>query len=387
MSILYITNILSDEAGGGEYLFWLYSKYMAMRGHRVHVIARIIEKAPHEGVVALETGPDITQRGVQHQGILGNLAYIKRGLEKVKAMYRDIDIIHSNTYMPAIIGGLSKVLYRKPHVITIHDIAAVMGVRFIYKWFREGGSSGLGAYAKALVSIAYEHILAKHIPRDLILAPSHQTKRDVEVLGGNGVEVVPNFIDTEYYNKLKSLYGVDYEPCILYIGRLVFYKNILYMLKLFKNLKDIKLVIIGGGPEYNMLRKLIPDNMKGNIEVLGNISQERKALYLSKCAATINLSYFEGFGLTILESWLFEKPVIAASIPPFTEIVENNIDGLLVDIRDKNGVLKAVETLARNRGYARKLGLNGYRKLAERYTPDIITSMLESVYARVIKGI
>ena len=357
---------------------------MAMRGHRVYVIARRIEKIPDDGVIALETGPRITHRGIQHQSIPGNLIYIKRGLGEARAVYRDVDIIHSNTYMPAIIGGLSKTLYRKPHIITIHDIASVMGVRFIYKWFKEGGSSGLGAYVKAMASIAYEHILVKRIPRDLILVPSYQTKRDVEGLGGSGVKVIPNFIDTEYYNELKNRYGVDYRPCILYIGRLVFYKNILYLLRLFKDLKDVKLVIIGNGPEYNTVKKFILDNRLGNIEVLGNVSQERKALYLSKCAATINLSYFEGFGLTILESWFFEKPVIVASIPPFTEIVEDNIDGLLVDVWDRTGILKAVETLARDQRYARRLGLNGYRKLAIGYMPDTITGMLESVYARVI---
>jgi len=61
-------------------------------------------------------------------------------------------------------------------------------------------------------------------------------------------------------------------------------------------------------------------------------SSELNALY-KLCAVYVQPSYSEGFGLTTLEAFRFDKPVIAVDAPPFNEIVRQKENGILVPVR------------------------------------------------------
>jgi len=390
MRILYLTHLFSDTAGGGEYVFWLYSKYMAKRGHEVYVVSLAkdtnLAKNFNNNITVFELMPSFKHSGVLPQSVLINAKYIVKGLQIIGKIKRDIDVIHSNIYIPAFLGGVAKILYGIPHIITLHDLGLVMGIRFLQMWFREGGSGSLSAFLKTLIGATYELTLVKTIPRDAVLVPSEETLRDIaKITETNNVYIIPHFIDEEFYGIHKAKFEIKYEPCILYVGRLTFYKNIHKVIMIFKEVinynKDAKLVIIGKGPLENILKNWIKNRgLQNNIRMLGAATQEEKMAYLAKCTATINLSIFEGFGLTILESWYFEKPPIVGNVLPLSQQVRDGVDGFVVDVHDNHKTAQLILWLLDNENVAKDVGKRGFAKLTENYTPSKVLPQLEKVY-------
>ena len=381
-------------------MFWLYAKYMARKGHSVYVtcfkydensLARLGTGASNISIIELV--PEVEHKGVLFQDFSANIKYIRNGFRILSNLYQDIDLVHSNTYVPVLLGGVIKKLFKKGHVVTIHDIGSIMGVRFLYRWFREGKNNALVSYIKALISVAYENSIVNIIPKDAIIVPSLQSKHDVDAISLNKVKVhiLPNFIDTEFYEEYKSRFKVKYEPCLLYIGRLVFYKNVHILVKSFSHVlqhrRDAKLIIIGKGPLGKLLYSYIHKcGLEKNIIMLGATTQEEKFKYLSQCSAVLNLSIFEGFGITILESWFFEKPVIVSNVPPLNELVKNSIGGYIVDLRNQRKLVELILQLLDDPKLAQKMGTKGLRKVLEYYSPKTVITQLESIYNSIISN-
>ena len=333
-------------------------------------------------------------RGVLFQQITPNLEYLGKGAKKLEELRRrDIDIIHSNTYVPPLLGSISRIKLNRPHIMTVHDVGSVMGLRFIYRWFREGGNNSFTSYLKALADIMYEYLMLTFTPKDALIVPSMQTREDIYTFLkpeqiNTKTYVVPNTIDFEIYELYKNRYRISYDPCFLYIGRLVFYKNVHMLVKAFKEVtrenNEAKLFVVGQGPLEQLLRNYIQkQNLVNRIVIYGHIDQEEKMRLLTRCLALVNLSIFEGFGIVLLESWYFEKPVIASAIPPLTEIVDNSINGILVHPRNTRELVSAMLNLLEDPVYARNLGLHGLQKVIEYYHPEHIRKYLEAIYNEV----
>ena len=396
LNLLYLTNIFSDTVGGSEYVFWLYAKYLARKDHNIYVMCFRYDKRSLPRIAAsnlniVELAPEAKHRGVLFQDLKTNLKYLRKGLQILKDLHRDIELVHSNTYIPVLLGGFIKTLYKRKHVVTIHDIGSIMGTRFLCRWFREGGNNVATSFIKSLISVAYENTLVNIVPKDTVIVPSLQSKLDVERISllKDEIYVIPNFIDTEFYGKYKSRFRVRYEPCLLYIGRLVFYKNVHMLLKTFNQVlqhrKDAKLFIIGKGPLGELLHSYVHRRgLNKNVIILNDTTQEKKCEFLSRCSAMLNLSMFEGFGITILESWYFEKPVIVSNVPPLNELVENGVNGYIVDPRGSNILAELMLRLLDDPKLAQKMGSKGLSKVLDHYSPESVVPHLESVYEAVI---
>ncbi len=105
-------------------------------------------------------------------------------------------------------------------------------------------------------------------------------------------------------------------------GRLVGYKRFDLIVKAFNRL-GWPLKIFGTGPEFNALRNMA----KGNIEFLGQISDEIKNQVLSGARAFIH-PQLEDFGITAVEAMACGRPVIAFSEGGATETIIPNETGV-----------------------------------------------------------
>ena len=67
--------------------------------------------------------------------------------------------------------------------------------------------------------------------------------------------------------------------------------------------------------------------------LFGKLSMSRLNALYKLCNVYVQPSYSEGFGLTTLEAFRFDKPVIAVDAPPFNEILRQKENGILVPVR------------------------------------------------------
>ena len=112
--------------------------------------------------------------------------------------------------------------------------------------------------------------------------------------------------------------------------------NIDLLIELAKRKRNYDIKIAGKGPLLEKYRKEIKQNQLENIELLGYVpDKEVGKFYESSDLVTVLAKYGEGFGLPIIEGYLYNKPVFASDVCAIPEIiidkeflVKNNVEDL-----------------------------------------------------------
>lgn len=118
------------------------------------------------------------------------------------------------------------------------------------------------------------------------------------------------------------------KPILLYFGQISARKGISDLIRGIEQLK-VKypkiLLLIGGFGEKSFLSNLniLIKNKKleNNIKFLGYIKDEDQVLYYNSCDAVVTASYWEGFGLPIIESYRCGKPIFVRNSTAMSELV------------------------------------------------------------------
>ena len=79
------------------------------------------------------------------------------------------------------------------------------------------------------------------------------------------------------------------------------------------------------------------------------------------------MSRWEGFGLVLPEYMLTRKPIVAANVDAIPEIIQDGVNGLLVEREDFYGAAEAVIRLRDDEGLRNYLVENGLKIVKERF--------------------
>src|SRR5918992_2562417 len=162
-------------------------------------------------------------------------------------------------------------------------------------------------------------------------------------------------------------------PRAIFIGRLVAYKGLDILLRALEQVPDLRLDIVGSGPEGPRLKTMaralaITDRVRWYGEYPDDDLPRRMADadFLVLPSVTVQ----EMFGLVVLEAMAAGRPVITTAVP--SAVREVNVPGetgLEVPLRDVPALARALETLSRNPGLRKRMGEAGRRRVLERFTP------------------
>ncbi|MEV0935897.1 glycosyltransferase family 4 protein [Streptomyces phaeochromogenes] len=118
------------------------------------------------------------------------------------------------------------------------------------------------------------------------------------------------------------------EPLFLAMGRLVEYKRIDLLLRLWERVRPVtggRLVIVGDGPERQRLEQLAGPG----VEFRGHVSETEKHRLLCAAWLLLHPSAVEGWGLVVTEAAARETPAIAFDVPGLRDSIVDGETGLL----------------------------------------------------------
>lgn len=236
-------------------------------------------------------------------------------------------------------------------------------------------------------------LMASHV--DVALADSEFNRLELEEIGYRRTEVFPLFIDFAKYQRpadpfFQRLFR-DQRVNILFVGRIVpnkgiddLIRTIFYYKKYISPL--VRLIIVGKTTSlpayYQSLIKLVDDFYLRPEEVVftGHITNEQMYALYQTADVFLSMSEHEGFGLPLVESMIFDLPVIAyeATAVPYTL----GGAGILLRTKRVDYVAELVHLVATQENLRQKI-INHQRQRLK----DLRAEGLEEKLLRVIKDL
>jgi glycosyltransferase involved in cell wall biosynthesis len=226
---------------------------------------------------------------------------------------------------------------------------------------------------------------------DRVVAISSETAREIRELVEVPVDVIP--YTTPFPGRgdaaPRALASGDGRPLtILFVGRLVELKGLAYLIEAAARLRDrvpARIVAIGIGPERERLEALARER---NIAVDFRNKVPDAELHLAFLTSDVLVlpsiidarGDTEGLGVALLDAMSYCIPVIASRVGGIPDIIDDGVSGLLVPPADPQALADAIERVAGDPAFARRLAEAGREQLRTRFSWDVITAKWDAVY-------
>ena len=296
------------------------------------------------------------------------------------ALKNDFDIIHVNWPFPLSIFGIAmKMVKNKPMIYTFYGADIVLARRN-------------GIY-KILLRLALKKA-------DKVIAISSYTKKILNEISPNmEVSVIPfgssisSVLDSNILLRRFTIKKKNKE--ILFVGRLVERKGVIYLIRAFRNVlekykKPVRLIIVGDGPERNKLeQESYILGIEKNVKFTGFVSDDILNDYYNSADVFVLPAIIdsrgdtEGLGVVLMEAILRGIPVVASNVGGIVDIVENNKTGILTDEKDVNQLANAIIELLENKKKAKYLSDKAMECLKIKFS----WSSIEKKYLKIYKSI
>lgn len=196
-------------------------------------------------------------------------------------------------------------------------------------------------------------------------------------------KIIPNGVNLNRFSPaarpLKKFQ--DGKTCLLFVGRLEERKGIFYLLealaKLQKKFPNLRLIIVGDGPQRKKVEKFIRQNLKRVILAGVVPSQKLPAYYASAqifCAPAI---FRESFGVVLLEAMATGLPIVAFANVGYKETLAGYDKRFLIPPKDTARFTHALELLIQDGNLRKKLCGWGLKKVQKFSWPKIAKKVLD----------
>ncbi|WP_346887957.1 glycosyltransferase [Clostridium sp. UBA1056] len=304
---------------------------------------------------------------------------VYKGIKKtVRNIYKDFkfDIIHAHVALPDGYGAmLLNESYNKPLFVTIHGQDMNYTVNF---------SEECKKRVMEVLDTSYKSIFV-----------SNKLKKDAmkySDLGENYV-VIPNGVDekdilVEKNDQIREEF--KNKRYILTAGNLIQTKGINYAIEAFarihKQHEDLVLVIIGQGQERENLVELARNKgIEHKVIFKGKLPHKELMQYMKECYFFILPSYKEGFGVVYIEAMAQGKVAIGCKGQGIEDVIENMVDGILVNPKDVDDLAVKMEYVINNDDSRFNMELLAKDKIITKYTWKKSAISLKEQYLEVCK--
>jgi glycosyltransferase involved in cell wall biosynthesis len=329
-----------------------------------------------------------------HEVLPSNLLY--RTLSSVwrsKWITNDLEKLNINIYhglsneIPLDIGSTDI-----KSVVTVHDI--------IFERFPEQYSRIDVEIYKRKFKYACDHA-------DKVIAISEQTKKDIMEFYKTPEEKIavcyqscnPAFGETvneKIKQQVKEKYSLP-DQYFLYVGSIIKRKNLLGICKaiyLLRNDLKIPLVVIGDGTKYKQQVKdfikqnglddqiiFLSENPLAKVASSFLKAEDFPAIY-QMAIAMIYPSFFEGFGIPVLESLWSRLPVITSNVSCLPEA--GGAGAYYVDPNSAEEITEGMKRIYNDKDLAKELKQKGWQH-AQNFTQQKCATELMKVYEDLLK--
>jgi len=173
---------------------------------------------------------------------------------------------------------------------------------------------------------------------------------------------------------------------VLFMGRIGERKGAYDIIEAAKHIKNenIKIDLYGDG-ENNKFKKLIKEqNLENIISINDWITGEQVDKAYTNAAIFILPTYREGLPNSVIEAISYGLPVISTPVDGIPEIVEDEVNGFLIQPGDYKALAEKIDLLADSKELREKMGKESYRIAKEKFDIKIILKQMRNLYDEML---
>ncbi len=363
MRILFLNSI--QMFGGGEIWMLRALRALQQRGHEVWLCCR-----PHTELAERAADAGIPVKLVRFRSdfdpwcILQLVRFMRR--HRIEVVLTNMDKELRNAGVAAKLAGVRAVIPRR-------GIDYPLKNRWRYRF-------------------AY-NVLATHV-----LANSHATKRallqNAPWLDAERIEVIHNgialdaFVQSARHSFRKEWKIPAQAPVLGFVGQLDERKGLGVLLSAFElirqRLPEARLVLAGEGPLREMIESAARERgWEENVVLAGFVDDV--AAVMQAIDVLVLPSYWEGFGIVIIEAMACGRPVITTNLSSMPEIVEDGRTGYLIPPGEAQALAEHALTLLQDRALRERMGTAGRERAAQHFSHDMMIARLEALFTRALQ--
>jgi phosphatidylinositol alpha-mannosyltransferase len=205
--------------------------------------------------------------------------------------------------------------------------------------------------------------------------------------------LIPNGVDLALFNDCVAPIErfCDGRPTVLFVGRIEKRKGLAYLIRAYSDLRqeipNVRVLVVGrmGRAGRGYLRYVKERELDG-IEFVGEVSKAELPRYYQSCDVFCAPALSgESFGMVLLEAMALGKPVVATNIDGYRQVVQNGVQGRLVEPRDSASLATALLELLHSADTRLAYGEHG-RLTARAFSWDRVSTRLLRFYEDVRQG-
>jgi glycosyltransferase involved in cell wall biosynthesis len=327
--------------------------------------------------------PKIEALGVKFNG----LPVDKKGINPradVKlfwALYRwykvqEPDIVHHFTIKPVIYGSIAARMANIPKIIN-----TVTGLGYVFidektTWLRR---LVVGLYRISL-NCADFTFFQNQDDYNFFLSRGLVKKSGTALLPGSGVDC-EHFSPVFYPNPLEKS-----QPTFLMVSRLLKDKGVYEFVEAARLVKEhypeARFQLLGRRDIRNP--NVVPEtdlkswDNQGFISWLGEVSDIRPIM--AESDVVVLPSYREGIPRALLEAAAMAKPIITTDAVGCKEVVDDEVNGLLVPVKDAPALARAMERMIDDPEMRKRMGKAGRKKVERKFDEKIVIQKILKIY-------
>lgn len=294
----------------------------------------------------------------------------------------DLDIIHAQHSLGMISHSALKIA-RQLNIPIVHTYHTLLTEYIHWKI-----GAGLGKWYVKDKSTKFCNYC------DQIISPSTPMKEIIEAYGvKTPIEVIPTGIDLKEFqnpfsrDELFEKWQVPKDKKILlYLSRIATEKNLDFLfsaiVKLSSRNHDFHLLLVGGGKEFGSFKEKAK---KIGIDSITTFTNKQPKEIANRFFGAADIFVFpsitETQGIVIAEAMAAGVPAVAVNKMGPTDIIQNDVDGFLTDLKIDEFADK-IEKLLENDDLRKKMGSSA-SKYVEEFSVQACAKKMESLYERL----
>lgn len=210
--------------------------------------------------------------------------------------------------------------------------------------------------------------------------------------------IIPNSIDVNLFNNNDKC-NEKSNTRVLYFGSLIRKKGLLELPLIFNEVirenpniklvmvgKDVPDVISGNRSTWAMMQGLFTAKAIRNVSYLGAVPYKEIKKQIELAAVCVFPSFAEALPVSWIEAMAMQKAVVASSIGWATDIIEDGVDGFLVNPKSHQEYAQRILELFENPELRNRFGMHARKKIVDKFSVEVVSRQSLLFYEGIIKS-